>query len=187
MKHKASVVVAVVLLGIASIVYAGMRAAGQQDGSENPQTIRRLLGEFFKAQATAPFRYPTACVAGTAEEYTQMALRAAMQDAGGVQLHLWTVPEPFGRVDQPEPDRKSGRCDYRVAPAGESQGAHVIAEFFSRKHPRTGEIAYVKVWQQGGHEAVLVSFPNGPRGMDPHITFKTVPVDQRLGSRLPPR
>ncbi|MEO7066773.1 MAG: hypothetical protein ABI114_07695 [Rhodanobacter sp.] len=153
-----------------------MAATTQSGSADNPQTIRRLLLKFEQAQATAPLRYPTACVAGTAETYTRMALGAKLQNAGDVQLNLWTVPEPFGRVDQPESDRASGRCDYRVAGEGESQSAHFIAEFFSRKRPRAGEIAYAKVWQQGSGEAVLVAFPNGPRGINPQITFKIIPV-----------
>lgn len=177
MKYRTGVVGAVLLLGVAAMVYAESGATIQIGGADNPQTIQRLLLKFEQAQATAPFRYPTACVAGTAEEYTQMALRAGLQGAGDVQLDLWTVPEEFGRVDHPDPDRKSGRCDYRVSREGESTSAHFIADFFSRKRPRDGEIAYVKVWQQGGREAVLVGFPNGARGPDPHITFKAVPVD----------
>lgn len=180
MKRMTYAAIAILLvLGVASIVYAGMGATMRPSKMENAQTKEQLLLKFDEAQAKAPFRYPTACVAGTAEEYTQMALRAALRGANGMQLNLWTVPEQFGQVNQPEPDRKSGRCDYRVSLGGESQDAHFIADFFSRKSPRTGEIAYVKVWQQGGHEAVLVTFPNGPRGSNPNITFKAVPVDAR--------
>lgn len=179
MKYRTGVLATVLLLGVAAMVYAESGATIQIGSTDNPLTIRRLLRKFDQAQATAPFRYPTACVAGTAEEYTQMALRAGLQGAGDVQLDLWTVPEEFAPVEHPDPDRKSGRCDYRVSGGGGSQSTHFIADFFSRKRPRTGEIAYVKVWQEGGREAVLVGFPNGARGLDPHITFKAIPVDAR--------
>ena len=176
MKRTACAAIAALVFGGASIVYAGIAATTQQGNADDPQTIRQLLIKFEEAQATAPLRYPTACVAGTAETYTRMALRSGLQSAGDVQLHLWTVPEPFGRVDHPESDRASGRCDYRVSIEGESHDAHFIADFFSRKRPRAGEIAYAKVWQQGSDKAVLVAFPNGPRGINPDITFKVVPV-----------
>lgn len=176
MRRATGVVLAVLSLAAITVVYAAMGQGIQFGPGENPLTIHRLLNKFFAAQATAPFRYPTACVAGTAEDYTQMALGAGMPGAGAVQLQLWTVPEAFGRVDHPEPDRKSGRCEYRVSQEGASGDAHIIAEFFSRKRPRTGEIAYVKVWQQGGSKAVLVGFPDGPRGASPHFTQKAVPV-----------
>lgn len=182
MKRTGYIAIAALLVGVAPIVYMGMGATMQPSKTEDAQTIQQLLLKFNDARAKAPFRYPTACVAGTAETYTSMALRAGLQGADGVQLHLWTVPEQFGRVDQPEPDRKSGRCDYRVDLEGESQSSHFVADFFSRKRSRTGEIAYVKVWQQGGHKAVLVAFPNGPRGLNPHITFETVPVDMQPGT-----
>lgn len=172
MKRNAWFAVAVLAAGGAVVV----GALAQSGNSENPLEIRRLLIKFNEAQATAPLRYPTACVAGTALEYTQMALRA--QGAGGAQVDLPSVPEQFSRVGRPDPDRKSGRCDYRVSSGDGSGSRHVIAEFFSRRQPRTGEIAYAKVWQQGDHDAVLVTFPNGPRGMDPAIGFKAVPVDE---------
>lgn len=104
-----------------------------------------------------------------------MALRAGL-NVDGVQLHLWTAPEHFGRVDHAEPSRKSGRCDYRVSLEGEPQDEHFIADFFSREHPLTNQIAYVKVWRQGDHKAILVSFPKGPRGFNPDVTFKAIPV-----------
>lgn len=177
MKRTTYVAIAALLAGVASIVYASLSQGIQFGKGENPQEIQRLLVKFEAAQATAPFRYPTACVAGTAEEYTQMALSAGLTSARGARLQLWTVPEPFGRVDHPTPDRKSGRCDYRTSPADGSKGIHLIADFYSRRHPRTGEIAYVKVWQQGSDKAVVVAFPNGPRGADPDITFKAIPVN----------
>lgn len=182
MKSTVCIAIAALLLGIAPIAYVGMGQTMQPGKAENPQEIERLLLKFEEARAKTPFRYPTACVAGTAETYTLMALRAGLRRADGVQLSLWTVPEQFGRVDHPEPNRKSGRCDYRVSLEGESESAHFIADFFSREHSRTGEIAYVKVWQQGSQDAVLVTFPNGPRGLNPQITFKAVPVGTRPGA-----
>lgn len=180
MKHTKAVAVAVLLIGAVPFVYARMGGGMQLGAGDNPLEIQLLLHKFFEAQARAPFRYPTACVAGTAESYTQMALRSALNGANDAQLTLWTVPEEFGRVEHAEPDRQSGRCDYRVAVAGDPEGSHVIAEFFSRRRPRTGEIAYVKVWQEGGDQAVLVGFPDGPRGSDPRFTFESVPVGARL-------
>lgn len=176
MRRATGVVLAVLALAAITAVYAAMGQGIQFGPGENPLTIHRLLNKFFAAQAKAPFRYPTACVAGTAEEYTQMAIGAGLPNAGAVQLELATVPEEFGPVEHPEPDRKSGRCEYRVSQADASGDARIIADFFSRKQPRTGEIAYAKVWQQGGDNAVLVSFPDGPRGTSPDITYKSIPV-----------
>lgn len=176
MKRTAYAAFAVLMLGAASFVYSSWGQTVQLGKGENPQEIQRLLAKFDQAQATAPLRYPTACIAGTALEYTQMALSAGLPGVRGADLHLWTVPEAFGRVGHPTPDRKSGRCDYRVGPEGGAGDAHLVAEFFSRKSPRTGEIAYAKVWRQGGNKAVLVAFPNGPRGANPDIRYKTVAV-----------
>lgn len=177
MKHPAWTAVAA--LSLAAAVVVG--AAAQSENADNALEIRRLLMKFDAAQATAPFRYPTACVAGTALEYTQIALNAGLEGAGGGQVDLKTVPEHFARVDHPQPDRQSGRCAYDVSSAGSVAEDHVIADFFSRRRPRTGEIAFVKVWRQGSHQAVLVTFPNGPRGMNPDIGVKAVPVDAQPG------
>lgn len=176
MMRKVGVAVAAVALVGVAVVYVAMAQGIQFGAGENPLTIERLLAKFDQAQATAPFRYPTACVAGTAEEYTSMALEHGKWDASAGPLQLWTVPEAFAQVAHPEPDRKSGRCDYRVARAGAAGDAHFIAEFFSRKKPRTGEIAFVKVWEQSGQQAVVMGFPNGARGANPRFTFKTVAV-----------
>ncbi len=184
MKHIAWAAGAALLLGMGAVAHGRMGAGVQSGGDRDPATIRRLLLKFDQAQASAPFRYPTACVAGTAEEYTGMALRAALQQAAaGMQLHLWTVPEQFQPLAHPDPQRKTGRCDYRVSFTGQLADRHFIADFLSRKRPRTGEIAYVKVWRQGAHDAVLVAFPNGPRGVNPDITFKAVPIDTQPGTK----
>lgn len=181
MKRIACAALAALLLGAAPAMYVAAQSSVQLGKGQNPQTIRRLLGQFFAAKAKTPFRYPLACVGGDAETYTRMALRAGLHAAGGVQLHLWTVPEPFQPVAHPQADRQSDRCDYRVSTEGSSQSAHVITEFFSRKGAKKDQIAYAKVWQRGGHDAILVTFPNGPRGYNPDITFKSVAVDTRPG------
>lgn len=177
MKRITAALLAALSLGIvATMVYAGAGQGVQIGADENPLVIQRLLMKFDQAQASAPLRYPTACVAGTAETYTRLALSEAFPGAAGGPLQLWTVPEAFAPVAHPQPGRTSGRCDYRVTIEGQSGDAHIIAEFFSRKRPRTGEIAYATVWQAGGTKAVRVGFPNGPRGASPHFTFKAVPV-----------
>ncbi|HEU0198003.1 MAG TPA: hypothetical protein VFQ88_12425 [Nevskiaceae bacterium] len=183
MKRIARAALAALFIGAVPVMYAAAQSGIELGKGQNPQTIRRLLGKFFAAKAKAPLPYPMGCVGGHAEMYTRMAVRAALREPSGVQLHLWTVPESFRPVAHPQPGRQSDRCDYRVSTEGSSAPAHFIAAFFSRKGSRKDQIAYVKVWQEGSQEAALVTFPKGPRGYHPDIGFKSVPVDAQPGAR----